>query len=100
MSVLESEKAEIAALAAKLSDARKEIGEKNKVLNELRNRVVGLEDKSPVESLKVSNATLTAELAEASLKLADVEKQLAKAERDLAAAGPAIELAAAVAAVR
>lgn len=100
MSAVESEKAEIAALAAKLSSARTEIQAKDKEINDLRNRVVALEDKSPVGYLKAENAALGSELKDTSAKLVDTEKQLAKALRDVAAAGPALALADAVNAIK
>ena len=96
MSVVEQEKSEVAALSAKLSGARKEISAKDAELNDLRNRVVKLEDKSTVEALKEKNDALEADLKDKAAVLADTEKQLAKAQRDLVAAGPALALIEAV----
>ena len=92
MSVLEAEKSEVAALSAKLTDARKEIKAKDAELNDLRNRVVRLEDKSVVDDLEESNAAQGATIAFLSDRVAVLEKELGKAERDLAAAGPALAL--------
>ena len=93
---LEAEKSEIAALSAKLSGARDEIKLKDKELNDLRNRVVLLEDKSITEKLEVENDTLAVELLAAEASIEYLGKQIAKAERDLKAARPALDLAAAI----
>lgn len=100
MSVAEQEKSELATLNAKLSGARQEIKAKDDELNTLRNRVVKLEDKSPVEKLKAENDQYASDLADFTARLADTEKQLAKAQRDLAGAGPALALVEALNAVK
>ena len=100
MAVIEQEKSELAALNAKLSGARIEIQAKDRELNDLRNRVVALEDKSVTESLQSENEYLSGVVVDTSSQLADVEKQLAKALRDVAAAGPALALVDALNAVK
>lgn len=100
MSVVEQEKSEVAALNAKLSGARSEIRAKDKELNDLRNRVVRLEDKSITEELEGENKALAADLKETAVVLADVKKQLAKAQSDFAAAAPALALVEALNAVK
>lgn len=92
MSAVETETSKVAALSAKLAGARSEIQAKDVELNELRNRVVNLEDVSVVDSLKAENAVLGADLRETAARLADVENRLAKALRDVAAAAPALAL--------
>ena len=99
MSVIEQEKREVAALNAKLNGARDEIKAKNQELNDLRNRVVKLEDKSVTEKLTEENASLKIGLATADIVIADLDRALAKAQRDLAAAASAVALVEAIKAV-
>lgn len=100
MSVLEHEKAQIASLASKLEEARKTISAQSAELNDLRSKVVALEDASVVDALKLELAYAQNEASVQGDRTANLEKELAKAQRDLAAAGPALALAAAVAAVK
>jgi chromosome segregation ATPase len=92
----ETENAETAALSAKLAGARDTIRAQDKELNELRDRVVKLEDKSVVERLRADNDVLAANLRTANETVDFLNGGLAKAQRDLDHAGPAIELAAAL----
>ena len=75
MSSIEAEKSEVAALNAKLTGARTEIQAKDKELNDLRNRVVKLEDKSTVDELEKKNESLGSSLQDVSARLADVERE-------------------------
>lgn len=100
MSTVEAEKSEIAALSAKLSSVRADNQAKDKELNELRNKVVALTDQSPVVALEAEVASLGIELAQKTATLAAAQKTIDKQARDLGAAGPALELVAAINAVK
>lgn len=96
MSVVENERSEVAKLAAKLDQARRDLRVVTDEANDLRNRVVELESKSPVEELQAKVEDLGRQLATSEAALRDANAGLEKAKRDLAAAGPALDLAAAI----
>ncbi len=100
MSTVETESKELAALNAKLEQARAENKAQAMELNALRTKVAKYADLTPVEELQEEVAGLKDSLAAVQGTLDATKKQLSDAQASVQAAGPALALAAAIAAVK
>ncbi len=100
MSTVVEEKSEVAALNAKLGAARETIKTQDKELNDLRSKVVQLEDASVTDDLEEKLAAAEASLKDVTAQYESLVKQAAKQERDLKAAAPALALVEALNAVK